>query len=581
MTDQELPLEQPQENVVNNDNEVDQSPQKETIKLEELQTSQSKIKLTPLDIERLASAKKEVNNSIGGECNEKLQSVINNWIRIHVSQPPSKRSCHSSFIYQNTKLYIVGGVDISEQKLDDIYFTDLSVSEPEWKKVELSGEKLEKIAYHAGVLKDDVYYIIGGQNENLFRLNKIQRLDLKTNTLLPPITPDETVFPPIESHTALLYNNRIIIYGGIIDKGYNRHIYSFDLESNEITNLTKDIDEKIMPPLRAAHSTAIISDKMYIFGGCGPKREKYNDVWIFDLTTNTFTEIPINKPEHEDDEQNLKEVDLELYEEEEEEQPEEKQENKRPRVPQPLARCGQSMVEIGGVFYIFGGKIDDLMETNDLWAFYTESCKFRKVHDILIEIFSEEELATAMAKEKQKKRGFRWLTRTEVEKKTNPIIMGLRNKKKKSKKANKEKNEKNGKNEEIKSKYMDEIMKRPDMVKATKSLIYNCDTSDIKEIKNQFPTYENDKEPFNFIKGAVPEPRDGHSANIYDGNKILIFGGDRNKFPFSDLFIFDTGKLALEENDEENQGQNQKDATEAAGEALENKDNNMTVKMEN
>jgi hypothetical protein len=40
-----------------------------------------------------------------------------------------------------------------------------------------------------------------------------------------------------------------------------------------------------------------------------------------------------------------------------------------------------------------------------------------------------------------------------------------------------------------------------------------------------------------FRQGIIPFPRDGHTANLYN-DVMIIFGGDRNKFPFNDLFTF-------------------------------------------
>jgi hypothetical protein len=37
--------------------------------------------------------------------------------------------------------------------------------------------------------------------------------------------------------------------------------------------------------------------------------------------------------------------------------------------------------------------------------------------------------------------------------------------------------------------------------------------------------------------GIVPTPRDGHSTTTYN-NSLVVFGGDRNKFSFNDLFIY-------------------------------------------
>ena len=39
------------------------------------------------------------------------------------------------------------------------------------------------------------------------------------------------------------------------------------------------------------------------------------------------------------------------------------------------------------------------------------------------------------------------------------------------------------------------------------------------------------------LSGHVPLPRDGQSMNVFN-NQLIIFGGDRNKYPFNDLFFF-------------------------------------------
>jgi hypothetical protein len=37
------------------------------------------------------------------------------------------------------------------------------------------------------------------------------------------------------------------------------------------------------------------------------------------------------------------------------------------------------------------------------------------------------------------------------------------------------------------------------------------------------------------VPGVRPRPRDGHTADIFDGH-MIIFGGDRHQMPFNDLF---------------------------------------------
>ena len=66
------------------------------------------------------------------------------------------------------------------------------------------------------------------------------------------------------------------------------------------------------------------------------------------------------------------------------------------------------------------------------------------------------------------------------------------------------------------------------------------DLADSNILKRRFTTMLssrsfNEKETIKL--GMVPQPRDGHSANVYE-DKMIIFGGDRNKFPFNDLYAF-------------------------------------------
>lgn len=44
------------------------------------------------------------------------------------------------------------------------------------------------------------------------------------------------------------------------------------------------------------------------------------------------------------------------------------------------------------------------------------------------------------------------------------------------------------------------------------------------------------------IFSSIPIPRDGHSCNLYNGS-MVVFGGDRNKFPLNDLFIYNFEKV--------------------------------------
>ena len=84
------------------------------------------------------------------------------------------------------------------------------------------------------------------------------------------------------------------------------------------------------------------------------------------------------------------------------------------------------------------------------------------------------------------------------------------------------------------------LLKSPNSKKMKNSLIYNMEITDNslnkkKTINNTLIKPQVQVEVKRI--GYVPQPRDGHSVNLFD-DKMLIFGGDRNKFPFNDLYTF-------------------------------------------
>jgi hypothetical protein len=494
--------------------------------------------------------------------------VVGQWTRIHARNPPKRRSCHTSFIYRKKYLYIVGGVDITERKQSDIYRIKLTSNYPEWEKIEV--ENMIKIAYHAGVYYKGIYYIIGGQNEELRSINTVLKFKVKSNSLLDPIEPDEKTFPKLESHTANLYNGCAYVYGGNCGRDFNKHVYCINLESGEIKNLTENLEEDKMPKGRADHSAEIQGDNLIIYGGYGPDNYYFNDVWSFNLGSNTWTQIKFGD-EDEKQEEEKKENEEEKKEEnkddenkedenKEENKEEEKKEEEKEKIDRPEGRSGQTMININGTIYIFGGKLGLIKESNELWKLDTSTPKYEIIHDTLIEQFSEEELKGKASDSDKLKKPFHWLTKREVDQRTNPLPFALKKSKLPQKKNNKENEQKKKLNNsftEKDSKYSEQVLQRPNVMTMKKALVYTSVGDKLKDALEQLKDNEKamvDKDSV-FIIGSVPEPRDGQSCVLFEGNKLVVFGGDRNKFPFNDLFIFDTKEEVKEDNNQQPQPQ--------------------------
>ena len=80
------------------------------------------------------------------------------------------------------------------------------------------------------------------------------------------------------------------------------------------------------------------------------------------------------------------------------------------------------------------------------------------------------------------------------------------------------------------------VLQSPRSKQMKNSLIYKIDYTDASNIKLRVNTLLSQRivNGDSIRIGTVPCPRDGHSALLY-GEYMLVFGGDRNKFPFNDL----------------------------------------------
>ena len=127
----------------------------------------------------------------------------------------------------------------------------------------------------------------------------------------------------------------------------------------------------------------------------------------------------------------------------------------------------------------------------------------------------------------------------------NTMKMAKNDKNKKNNKKPEKKSDKNN-NKDGEGKYSEQVLCRPNVVKMRKTLIFTSNPDKIKEGLNILSQDEKEKlnENIEKIKGEIPEPRDGQTACV-DGTNIYIFGGDRFKFPFNDLFVLDTVSLPL------------------------------------
>ena len=88
-------------------------------------------------------------------------------------------------------------------------------------------------------------------------------------------------------HSAIVHNNKMIIFGGRHNQRSLANMFSLDLQT---LSWTKIDSYGQTPPARDSHSVLMYKDEMIIFGGSGSGK-KLNDMWIFNFETKKWNKI--------------------------------------------------------------------------------------------------------------------------------------------------------------------------------------------------------------------------------------------------------------------------------------------------
>ena len=448
-------------------------------------------------------------------------NVKNYWCEYRIKHPPIRRTNHVGFLYNNY-YYIFGGRDINRRKMNDMYRINLNLedADKEWELIENYGDIPEPVAEHKGVLYESSFYLFGGVNQSEEVSNTLYIYSIEEKQWTKNEFP-EGVVPPRTGHSMSLVGNKIVIFGGF-DKGiFSNSVYIYDINDNNWDNNQKgendnelleegqdtyeqksgDEENMFGPEPRINHSQVSVNTSILIYGGVDKDGKYFDDMWTYDILNASWQKIEING-----------EI--------------------------PKARQGHSALLIDNdQMLIFGGKTGNIFEINEFWIFDLNTKKFSLIQGTLLQ-----------------REGFiqQYKPKIIIENTTNhnPYQTFYKLKKIQIKTENDDNfNKTNGfnKNKEKKNPYEDIIMGDNKARNIKNSLIYKIVPEDVTYINNLAESNKNLQfERFKY--GEVPVPRDGHTAFMYDG-KMFIFGGDRNKYPFNDIYFFDFDK---QKNDMEN-----------------------------
>ncbi|EAR97403.2 kelch motif protein (macronuclear) [Tetrahymena thermophila SB210] len=484
------------------------------------------------------------------------------------------RSDFTSVIFDHT-MYIYGGYEINAGILSDFHKIDLQAGVYIWDKVVAKNPKKSpgKLCRHSGVVYKNKMYLFGGQYQGQLNHNKMYSFDFATQTWEEVLYLGTIQPPSIDSHKALVYKDTMIVLSGYLgDTGiFSDYIFSFDFNTkvwNVLYDGNSQKNQTYKPRIGAG--ICLYQEKIYLFGGYDGY-ERLNDLCYFDLQSKSWNQVKYSS----------------------------NQVNFLPKT-----RKGHSLSLYGDYLILFGGIHDVTWELDDLYVFDLRNSRWLVVDEDSARRKDYQNMADiSPVKQKQSQRGSfkrNTLYNTQRQKSllvTSPIktqnsnfspnnagsatrkslnrgttqiyqdpyyamsesadqphspTRNLDNQKKKEffqKKAEMLAQLQTGEDEE---KMMRNNSNSPTSEAMKNALItIGNPMPELKQGKKGKTTdfgritfskfLEPIKCPANSKVGKKPCARDGHAAAILQ-RKLYIFGGDRHKMSFNDMFALDLEK---------------------------------------
>jgi hypothetical protein len=232
-------------------------------------------------------------------------NVVDKWMEVRCSAPPKRRCQHLSFVHKGFVYIYGGMDINEGKMTDLHRVSVENFESPKWEEVKTNGVQPDRLSGQAGVLVKDHFYMFGGENECENSTNNLYILDLENfkwekriflETDVPNLYGHTLNYYEKE--------NKIIVFGGFSKGSYMKTVCCYSIESNEWTlyseksilknNSTNNLTE--FPEGRIFHSGIIYKDYLYIYAGLN-EGSTLDDMWRFELILKTWEKIQFTNPE--------------------------------------------------------------------------------------------------------------------------------------------------------------------------------------------------------------------------------------------------------------------------------------------
>jgi N-acetylneuraminic acid mutarotase len=221
--------------------------------------------------------------------------LSNHFEKINVVFRPSGRHSYSADYSSTTKkFFLFGGTENYPTYYNDCWIFDEETNQ--WQKISSSNTPQARYGSCIVNIGENKFLLFGGLGQQGYFE------DTYIFSLFPSSGSFELV--GISSHPSARYyhsmcfvpeENKVYLFGGYNQSGALNDLWCFDLSSSTWSFISTSNP----PQPRCGHKMVYIDKKIYIFGGEAllQSTTKYNDLWVYDLQTKSFTDItPTTKP---------------------------------------------------------------------------------------------------------------------------------------------------------------------------------------------------------------------------------------------------------------------------------------------
>lgn len=159
-----------------------------------------------------------------------------------------------------------------------------------WKKLDTTGTQPSPRQFHSAVVYGSCMYIYGGKcSKNGLRFNELFEFHCQYRHWRQIKPSNNFILKPIYGHSAVVYKDLMIIYGGFDGLDYVGTLLKFYFPNCEWSEINAFGDK---PAPRCKHVAVVHEDYMYVHGGDDGRVS--GDFFSFHIPTNTWKRININ-----------------------------------------------------------------------------------------------------------------------------------------------------------------------------------------------------------------------------------------------------------------------------------------------